>query len=194
MPTPFVKTIKNVVKHWYLPLIIGILFLAVGVYTFTSPLETYLTLAILFSISYIFSGLSDIIFAFANRQELENWGWALAMGIVTFLVGILLYIHPEITMITLPFLVGFVMLFRSVSGIGFALDLKNYGGSSWGYLLTLGILGTFFSFFLLFNPLAAGMTLVVCTGLALLTIGVFHIFLALKLRKLKGKISELGNR
>lgn len=194
MPTPLLKTIKSAVKHWYLPLIVGILFVCVGIYTFTSPLETYLTLAILFSISYIFSGLSDIFFAISNRDELDNWGWALAMGIVTLLVGILLFIHPEITLVTLPFMVGFVMLFRSVSGIGFALDMKNYGGSSWGVLLALGILGTLFSFFLLFNPLAAGMTLVACTGLVLLIIGVFHVFLALKLRKLKGKISELGNR
>lgn len=187
MPNPFLKTIKGAVKHWYLPLIVGLLFLVIGVYTFMSPVEAYITLAILFSISYIFSGISDIFFAISNRHELDNWGWALAIGVATLLVGILLYIHPEITMVTLPFMIGFLMLFRSVSGIGFALDLKNYGGNSWGYLLALGILGTLVSFFLLFNPIAAGMTLVAATGLVMLIIGIFHVFLALKLRKLRGK-------
>ncbi len=190
MPNPILKTIKGAVNYWYLPLIVGLLFLVIGVYTFMSPAEAYLTLAILFSISYIFSGISDIFFAVANRDELDNWGWALAIGVVTLLVGILLYIHPEITMVTLPFMIGFLMLFRSVSGIGFALDLKNYGGKAWGYLLALGILGTLISFFLLFNPVAAGMTLVAATGLVMLIIGIFHVMLALKLRKLKGKFKS----
>lgn len=190
MPNPILKTIKGAIRHWYLPLIVGVLFLIIGVYTFLSPAAAYLTLAILFSISYIFSGISEIFFAIANRHELDNWGWALAIGVVTLLVGILLYIHPEITMVTLPFMVGFLMLFRSVSGIGFALDLKNYGGKSWGYLLALGILGTLVSFFLLFNPLAAGMTLVAATGLVMLIIGIFHVMLALKLRRLKRKLTS----
>ncbi len=189
MSAQILKTIKNAVKHWYLPLIVGLIFILTGFYTLFSPGSAYLALAVLFSIAYIVSGLSDIFFALSNRQELDNWGWVLAIGIVTLLVGILLYVHPEVTMVTLPFMVGFVMLFRSVSGIGFALDMKNYGGSSWGLLLALAILGTLFSFFLLFNPMAAGMTLVACTGLVLLTIGGLHIFLALKLRKLKGKVA-----
>ncbi len=58
----FFKTITNAIKHWYIPLIVGILFVATGFYTLFSPLEAYLTLSILFSLSFLFSGLSEIIF------------------------------------------------------------------------------------------------------------------------------------
>lgn len=188
MNNPFLKTISTVIKHWYLPLLIGVLFLIIGLYTMFSPAEAYVTLAILFSLSFIFSGLSDLIFAIANRNEIDNWGWTLAMGILTLLVGIILYIHPEISMITLPFILGFLFLFRSVAGIGLALDMKAYGVQSWGYLMLLGVLGIILSFLMIWNPLFAGMTLVALTGLTLLTIGIFHVILALKLKKLKGKL------
>lgn len=188
MPNPFLKSIRGVIKHWYLPLIIGALFLIIGLYTLFSPAEAYLTLAILFSLSFLFSGISDIFFSIANRNELDNWGWTLATGILTTIVGIILYIHPGISMVTLPFIIGFLFLFRSVAGIGVALDMKNYGVDSWGYLLTLGVLGTILSFLMIWNPMFAGMTLVAITGMILLTIGVFHILLALKLKKLKGKL------
>ena len=54
------NTLINSIKHWYVPLILGILFLVFGIYIFTVPLETYVTLSILFSISFITSGLFEI--------------------------------------------------------------------------------------------------------------------------------------
>ena len=44
----FIKTIKNSIEHWYIPLMVGLIFTGVGIYTLTSPLESYLALAIIF--------------------------------------------------------------------------------------------------------------------------------------------------
>jgi uncharacterized membrane protein HdeD (DUF308 family) len=93
--------------------------------------------------------------------------------------------NPAISMVTLPFFVGFVVLFRSIMAISTSLELRNYYIMDWGYLFGLGILGTIFSFMLLFNPSFAGLSLVIWTGLALVLIGIFSIYLSLKLKKLK---------
>jgi uncharacterized membrane protein HdeD (DUF308 family) len=181
----FMKSVERSVKHWYLHLIVGIIFIGAGIMVFRTPVESYLTLSIIFSVLFLASGLFEIIFSISNRKVLEGWGWHLAMGIFTLLVGVMLVGNPAITVLTLPFFVGFAVLFRSIMAISTSLELRNYYVLDWGYLFGMGILGTIFSFMLLFNPLFAGLSLVVWTGLALIILGIYSIYLSLKLKKLK---------
>ena len=113
--------------------------------------------------------------------------------------------NPEVSKITLPFYVGFVLLFRSVFAIGASIDLKNYYVMDWGYLMAIGILGVIFSFILLWNPLFAGMTLVFWTALLFIVSGAYSIYFSFKLKKLhdlpnkissdlKNKYEEIENQ
>lgn len=188
----FVKFIKNSIKHWYILLIIGILFVGLAFFSFTRPLDAYLTLAILFGATFLLAGLLEVIFAIVNRKEIDNWGWSLISGLLTLIVGKILIAYPGITMVTLPLIIGFAMLFKSISAIGHSIDLKKYKVADWGYLLALGILGTIFSNFIIWHPLVGGLAVGIWIGLTFLTIGLYSIFLSLKmknLKKLPGKIS-----
>lgn len=188
----FLKSIRNAIKHWYIPLLVGIFFIIVSIVVFSSPLGSLLALAILFSLSFLFGGISEIIFSIANRDQLQNWGWSLAFGIITFIVGLLLVLNPALSVTTLAFYVGFVILFRSIAPISFALDVKRYGSRSWGGLMALGILGTIFSFILLWNPAFAGMTVVVLIALSFLFSGLFSIYFSFQLRKLHRHSKKLS--
>ncbi|MCH4553773.1 HdeD family acid-resistance protein [Aestuariibaculum lutulentum] len=193
MKAQFLKTIRNSVKHWYIPLIVGLLFAGLGIYALMSPVESFLALAFMFSLSFIFSGIGEITFAMANKDEMDNWGWNLAFGIMTFLIGILLMSKPEISLVTLSFYIGFLMLFRSMMGISYALELKQYGVSDWTKLMIVSVLGVVFSFILIWNPVLAGMTIIFWIGLTLIVVGAFSIYLSIKLKKLNampGKISD----
>ena len=180
----FVKKLKSTVKHWYIPLVVGLLFIGLGIWTIFRPAESYLGLAILFIIAFIVGGLLEIIFAISNKDELDHWGWELAGGILSFVIGIIMAMKPELSMITLPFYISFVIMFRSIMAISSSMELKKYGVMDWGNLMAMGILGLIFSFILLWNPMFAGLTIVVWTGLALITIGGYGIYYALKLQKL----------
>ena len=184
METPFLNAIKNAIKHWYLPLFVGIFFVVVSAVVFTSPAASLLTLSFLFAMSFMFGGLAEAVFSFVNRKELENWGWSLAFGAVTFIVGTSLVINPVLSIGILAFYIGFVLLFRSVSAISFAIDLKRYGSKNWAMLLVLGVLGIIFSFILILNPVFTGMSIVVLVALSFLFTGLFSVFLSLQLRKL----------
>ncbi len=133
-----------------------------------------------------------MVFSISNRKQIDNWGWTLTFGIATTLFGILLLVNPQISMTTLPFYVGVVVLFRSVMGIAYALDLKKYGVLEWGNLMIFAVLGLLFSFILIWNPVFAGMTIVVWIGLAIIAGGIFNIYLSLKLKKLNKKSSEIS--
>lgn len=187
----FLKTIKKTVKHWYVPAIIGVLLIVFGIYIFTTPLETYATLTMLFSLSFLFSGIAETLFSVQNRKIIEGWGWYLTGGIFNTVIGLMLLSRPEISAFTLPLVVGFTLMFRSIQGLGFSFELKNYGSLKWGNLAIASILGLVFSIILLFNPIFTGISLVVMTALAFIFSGITGIVLGFKLKKLKALPSKI---
>lgn len=192
MQTPFLDSIKKSVKHWYIPLVVGALFIILSIVVFTSPLSSLLTLSVFFALSFLFGGLSEVIFSIANRNQLDNWGWSLVFGIITVIIGFSLVIHPALSIGVLAFYIGFLLLFRSISSISFAIDIKKYGSKNWVGLLIFGILGAIVSFFLIWNPVFAGLSIVVLIALSFLFAGLFSIFLSFQLRKLHKSSKEIS--
>lgn len=184
MNTNFITSLKKSIKNWYIPLLVGILFVVISIVVYSSPVSSLLTLSFFFALSFLFSGISEIIFSLSNKEQMDNWGWSLVFGILTLVVGISLISHPALSVTVLSFYVGFLLLFRSIASISFALDVKKYGNKNWGGLLAFGILGAIFSFFLIWNPAFAGLSVVVLVSLSFLFAGLFSIFLAFQLRRL----------
>lgn len=192
MRTNFLNSIKDTIKHWYIPLLVGIFFVIISIVVFASPASSLLTLSIFFALSFLFGGLSEVIFSFANRKQLDNWGWTLAFGVITFVVGILMLINPGLSVTALAFYVGFILLFRSISAIGFAMDIKSYGSKNWAGLLILGIIGTIFSFILIWNPIFAGMSVVILIALSFLFAGLFSIYFSFQLKRLHKSSKQIS--
>ncbi|WP_317619466.1 HdeD family acid-resistance protein [Empedobacter stercoris] len=169
----------------------GGLLIVFGIYIFTTPLETYATLTMLFSLSFLFSGIAETFFSVQNRKIIEGWGWYLTGGIFNSVIGLMLLSRPEISAFTLPLVVGFTLMFRSIQGLGFSFELKNYGSLKWGNLAIASILGLVFSIILLFNPIFTGISLVVMTALAFIFSGITGIVLGFQLKKLKALPSKI---
>ncbi|UZD21215.1 DUF308 domain-containing protein [Algoriphagus halophytocola] len=177
------KSVRNALKHWYFLTIIGVIFILLGIWVFRTPLASYLVLATFFSISFLLSGLAEISFALGNKKELDNWGWFLASGVFSALIGILLLANPALSMATLPLYVGFGVMFRSVAGVSFALSLKDHG-DEYQSLLWMSIGGVVLAFLLIWNPAVIGMTLVSLTAITFILLGAGAVWFSLKLRKL----------
>jgi len=189
LTSPF-KVVKNSIRHWYLLTIAGLIYIAAGIWVSLTPLSSYLALAMLFSFSFLVSGISEIAFALSNRKELESWGWKLAFGLLTAVIGVILLSSPILPITSLPLYVGFVVLFRSIMAMIFSIELQNYGVRQWGWLLFIGILGLAFSYILIWNPLFAGLTLVYWTAFALITLGIFSISFSVQLHRLRKMVSH----
>lgn len=179
------KKIQNTLKYWYVPAIIGILFIVMGVYLFTVPEATYLSLVLLFSLSFLLVGGLELWFSMQNRGELDGWGWYLASGLFSLIIGIILITKPDMAAETLPYFIGFSLLFRSFQGLGFAFEVKEHGYLNWGNLAIISILGIVFSILLIANPVFTGLSLVVLTAMAFIFPGIHAIILSFQLRKVK---------
>jgi uncharacterized membrane protein HdeD (DUF308 family) len=181
--------IKALARNWYLELIIGIIFVAVGVWVFFTPLSSYLALSVFFAITFLLTGVMKTIFAFSSRKNVEGWGWSFAGGIIETLIGVLLVSKPLLSMAVLPFYVGFALLFRSSLAIGLSFELSRLRTPDWGWLLFFGILGLILAFIMLFDSAFAGLTIVAYTAMAFISTGIFQVFLSFRLKKLNEEIT-----
>ncbi|HYK45441.1 MAG TPA: DUF308 domain-containing protein [Parafilimonas sp.] len=187
------NTIKNGIKNWWWFLIMGIASLVAGAAIFAKPAESYITLSVLFSIIMASTGFSQIVFSISERRYLKNWGWTLVSGILDFALGTYLMIYPAITMATLPFIVGFYLLFRAIYLIGASIELSSIGIKGWGWLLTGGVVLLALGFLTLYYPAVGAIGIVACSGYAFIVSGIFSIVLAFQLKSFKARIPHFEN-
>ena len=164
--------------------------IAAGITIFTKPAEGYIGLSILFSIIMAGTGFSQVIFAISERHTMKNWGWTLVSGILDFTPGTFLMTYPLISMATLPFIVGFYLLFRAIYLIGASIELSSIGIKGWGWVLTGGIVLLVLGYPTLYYPVVGAIGIVACSGYAFMVSGIFNIVLAFQLKGLKTDIEK----
>lgn len=181
-------TLSTDIKNWWWFTIKGLLLIITGVAIFSRPLEGYVGLSVLFSMVILGSGFAQIFFASSNRDVLKGWGWTLASGILDVVIGIFLLTFPLVTMATLPFILGFWLLFRSFYLVGASFDLKDLGVTDWGWLLFGGIVSSILGFFVLYYPGAGAVSIIYVSGSAFFVAGIFNLYLSLKLKGVKNAV------
>ena len=79
-------------KEWgglFLHLLIGVLYIVVGFMVLANPAASALSLTLIMAIFFILMGIFRIIVAAAMR--FPHWGWVLFNGIITFILGIIIW-------------------------------------------------------------------------------------------------------
>ncbi len=185
--------VKQTVKYWWLFVVLGAALIASGIYVMTVPLESYVTLSVFLSIMVLINGIFDIVFAISNRHLLKGWGWYLSGGVLEVLLGYILMNHPGITMIILPMILGFWLMFGAVSTISGAFDLKSYYIKGWGWVLALGILLMLLSFMVIADPIFGSGSIVVLTSLAIISYGASYVLFGMQLKKVKDFAGDVKN-
>ncbi len=180
-----ITEIRTTINHWWLEMLAGLFFIAAGIFVLAMPAQGYLALSIFFTISFIVSGVSGVIFSIVNAPYLKGWGWYLVSAMMELTFGIILVFNPAISLATLPLYVGFVLMVKSMFAIASSFDLKDLAIMDWGWLLMLGIVGLLFSFFILFNPFVGAIGIIAWTGIAFICTGIAAIVFSLKIRQLK---------
>jgi len=178
--------IKKSISCWWFFLLTGFILAGTGIWMFVWPIETYLSLSIFFAFSILFTGVFEAAYAVLTRKSIDGWGWGwtLASGIMDIFIGIYLVVYPSITMQVLPLILGFWLLFKGFSAIGFALDMKSYEAGNWGVLLALAIIIIFLGCMVLAVPAFGILNIIVWTAFSFVAAGIFRILLALKLRNI----------
>jgi len=178
--------LESQIKHWWISLLLGILFVAMGIWVIMTPIASYLTLSIFFSAVIFTSGVFGVFFSIANKEHMKGWGWHLIGSILDLVIGTILLIYPSLSMVVLPFVVGFWFMFSGFATIGVSGEFKSMGWKQSGWGIAFGVLMILFSFLLIINPLIGAVTVVYMTSMAFFTLGFFRIYLSFQLKKING--------
>ena len=89
----------------------------VGFYMLWHPLLGMLTLTFLLAIFLLFEGVLEIVLYF-NIRKVRNAGWVLLDGIITLILGFLIWAHlPSTSVWVIGTLVGISLIFTGISRI-----------------------------------------------------------------------------
>jgi uncharacterized membrane protein HdeD (DUF308 family) len=116
-------------KQVIFQVLIGILYAVGGLYFLTHPIMGPATLTLILAGIILAEGVIEVISYFRLRREGAS-GWLLFNGIITLLLGGLIWIHwPSSTVWAIGILVGVNLLMTGISRLMFGLAVKRLVGS-----------------------------------------------------------------
>jgi uncharacterized membrane protein HdeD (DUF308 family) len=109
-----------------LHLLMGILYAVVGGLLTGNPLEGLAVLTLMLAALLIVGGLFRVIVAM--KMQFHVWGWVLLSGIISILLGVLIWADwPAISLVVIGLFLGIEMIFNGWSWIMLGLDIRRFG-------------------------------------------------------------------
>lgn len=181
-----ITSFRQVVRYRWAFLMLGSVLILFGLSMMAFPVASFGSLGIFFATAIVINGILEVSFSFVNYRTVHGWGWHLAGGCLDLAIGGMLFSNPVLAVSSLPLFAGFWLMFRSIAIIGRCFDLPAvWPEKSW--MAALGFAGLGLSFMILYNQRLRTATLVVLASLALISIGLFYIFLGVHLKQAGNK-------
>lgn len=110
-------------RLWHI--LIGVLYIAVGLMTFVNPLVATASLTLLAGAALVATGVLRLIMAFQNR-ELPYWGWVAASGALSLLLGgMILAQWPGSSLWVLGTFLAIELIFQGWAAIALARAIRS---------------------------------------------------------------------
>ncbi len=174
-----------ITKYWWLTLLRGIILVVLAIFVFRHPVNALVALGTYISLSLLLTGILQTTFALFTKNILPNWGWTLAGGLLDILFAIILFSNPAITASTIPFVVGFWIIFYGISLFANALQERKDGAANWWVGLLGAILVVFAGYNIMHDLMTGTLVITIWMGLGFLLAGILTILGALALKALK---------
>lgn len=182
---------SRAVRHWWLYMLCGILCIAAGIAVFIFPMESYMTMGLLFGILMLLVGTTQLVVASSSGNYLTMRGYVIVGGILDVILGVFLCVNPYVSMVLMPVLLGIWMLYHSFIIMAFGGDLETFRIDGSGWTVAGGALLMLLSIFVLVNPMSAGVaTVVVLAGVGLILFGMLLCALSFKLKNIHRAIDD----
>ncbi len=161
-------------------LVVGILLILLGVFTFVRPSSALTGIVFLYGILAIVTGIMDIAF-YVKVEKHTGFGPAVSLvtGILSLIAGILLLINPNAGKWVLTILFPLWFITHCISRLTHLPVIRLTAGTGYYYLtLVINIIGLILGIFMIFNPFISFLSVSYVIGGYLLLLGIDHIVLA----------------
>jgi uncharacterized membrane protein HdeD (DUF308 family) len=173
--------LSSLSRFWWMLLLRGLLAIAFGIFVFTNPALSLVSLTLTFGIFVLADGLGAVVGAVRGRDENDDWWVQLLVGLAGIGVGLITFVAPGITALTLLF---YIAIWATVIGfleIVTAIRLrKEIQGEFW--LILRGLVGVAFGVFLVARPGLGALSVLALIGSYAIASGIIMIALAFRVR------------
>jgi len=176
--------------NWDLVLLRGIIAILFGVATLVLPPITLVVLVTLFGAYALVNGLSTSIMAIKDRKEQSDWGLYLLYGLVSIAAGVLTFVYPGITTISLFYVIVAWAIASGILEIMLAIQLRKVIKNEW-WLVLSGILSVVFGILCIVQPVAGALSVLWLISVYAIAYGALLVVLAFRLRNVEVKIDNL---
>lgn len=160
---------KTKVSIW--SLIIGIIFVVLGLGVLTVPLETLIGMGIYLGAAFFVGGILRLVEFFSVRSSVG----LLILGLLDLGIGILFLSDIGSAVATLPLMLGFWVLFSGITRVAFSFQLKDLNVSGWGWSMAFGIIGILLAFLIFYYPVVGAVSLVIFLSATMVVYGLTDV-------------------
>jgi len=166
---------------WWLFVVRGVCAVLLGIAALAVPGLTLIALVALFGAYAFADGVLASVAAARAASHDRPWWPLLVEGVVGIAIGVLTFFWPDLTAMTLLYLIAAWALVTGVLEIAAAVRLRREIAGEW-LLGVAGVLSVVFGLYVLANPLAGALAVVAIVGAFALIFGATLIWLGLRLR------------
>ncbi|RSZ60176.1 HdeD family acid-resistance protein [Massilia atriviolacea] len=118
-------------RHWWMPMLLGIVSVAVGVLATFNPAITLLTLILLMGANAVVSGVLDIVIAVRVRKLIRGEWLLLLSGLVSIVFGLIVLLFPlGAGAVMLATLIGVYAILTGVLLLCLAVRVRSWSRSA----------------------------------------------------------------
>lgn len=169
-------------RHWWLLALRGLIAVLFGVLAFVLPGVTLLTLVYLFGIFALANGILALIHALAAPKGYPRFGALIFSGVISVAAGVLAFVWPGITALSLVLLIAAWAIVNGVFEIAFAIRLRRVIPHEWSLALA-GVLSVLLGVIMLIQPSAGALALLWWIGSFAILFGLLLMALSFRIRK-----------
>ena len=173
---------NSLAHNWWMLALRGLVAIIFGVLAFVLPGMTLLTLVFLFGAYAIVNGVLALVHAFSAPKGYPRFGALIFTGILSIAAGVLAFVWPGITALSLVLLIAAWAIVNGVFEIATAIRLRRVIEHEW-LLALAGILSVLLGIVILLQPGAGALALVWWIGGFALAFGVLLVALAFRVRR-----------
>jgi uncharacterized membrane protein HdeD (DUF308 family) len=176
-------------KGWWVLLVRGLAAVLFGVLALVWPRLTVTTLVLYFGAFALVDGLSDIIGSILNRKEDKYWWVVLLGGLASIVVGVLVFVWPQLTALFLLYMIAARALVTGILDIITAIRLrKEIEGEV--LLILGGMASVIFGLIAFVRPGAGALAVISLIAIYAIFVGSILIVLAFRIRRWGKKLEE----
>ncbi len=172
------SAVRALSQHWWVVLLRGVLAILFGVMAWAWPGVTLAVLVLIWGAYALTDGIFEVLAGIRGK-----WGSLVVLGLLGIAAGVVAFVWPGITAITLIWVFAFWAIVAGILQVSAAIRLRREVRGEWLWIVS-GAFTVLLGVLLLLNPGAGALSITWLIGSLAVAWGILLVVLAFKLKRL----------